>query len=375
MTSPLDMESLSKVLGGIYTAAIDGSWGEALLGIGKPINAHGAQLAMITTDAENFADNVIVGDFDVATAEQHFAELIDEGDHIRANFAASAPELRTFTDRTHTTPEHRKRSRFYQEHAIPLGLDFYGGTVIERSANNFVVSVMLRESRYGDLKDEELQYLDLVAPHVRTSLELARQAPIDAATVTLSGLFQRLRCAAFLIDDSKKIHAANDNALEFFSREVGINDFGGSLSLQNPTQDRLLTDQIRSYSSPDRLIHQLDISINPERHPMLKAVVIPYSKLDVQFSTNLFLVLIIDRANPLKLNTSWLVRDFGLTRSEAHIAKLLVDGCSIREIAVMRNASIETVRTQFRRASAKLGTNKQSEFIMRLVSHYAEQHI
>lgn len=56
----------------------------------------------------------------------------------------------------------------------------------------------------------------------------------------------------------------------------------------------------------------------------------------------------------------------GLTRGEASIARAMFEGRSVGDIAVARQVSVATVRTQVRQVYAKLGTANREQFFRRM---------
>src|SRR5262245_43681889 len=59
---------------------------------------------------------------------------------------------------------------------------------------------------------------------------------------------------------------------------------------------------------------------------------------------------------------------FNLTRSEAAVAALLADACTVVEIAQRLHVSVFTVRSHLRRIYAKTGVNRQAALVHRLLT-------
>jgi len=59
-------------------------------------------------------------------------------------------------------------------------------------------------------------------------------------------------------------------------------------------------------------------------------------------------------------------RLFGLTRSDSEISLHLLAGKTLREISSLRGVSIHTVRNQIKSAMTKAGTNRQTDYVLRL---------
>lgn len=54
---------------------------------------------------------------------------------------------------------------------------------------------------------------------------------------------------------------------------------------------------------------------------------------------------------------------FGLTPAEAELVSLLMQGCSLKQIAAIRRSSLNTVRTQIRSVFRKTGTSRQGDLV------------
>jgi DNA-binding CsgD family transcriptional regulator len=77
-----------------------------------------------------------------------------------------------------------------------------------------------------------------------------------------------------------------------------------------------------------------------------------------------FCILVIRSQNADSLVE--VVRQHGLTRSEARIASLLVQGYSLAKVSELMGVSRETVRTHLKSVFAKTGTKRQAELVILL---------
>ena len=59
---------------------------------------------------------------------------------------------------------------------------------------------------------------------------------------------------------------------------------------------------------------------------------------------------------------------YGLTRAEARVARRLVSGASLKEIAAQIDVSHHTVRAHLKSILRKTGTHRQSELVRRILA-------
>lgn len=82
-------------------------------------------------------------------------------------------------------------------------------------------------------------------------------------------------------------------------------------------------------------------------------------------------IIMRDPSRRLKMATLHLERLFNLSRAEARLAGLLVEGLSLEESAVRLNVSRHTVRSQIKSIFIKTGTNRQSDLVRILINSVA----
>lgn len=359
-----------RLVGRIYDTALDPSiWGDVILEAGRSINAHAGQLVSLSPSGNRTFDNVLVGEMDVERAVGEFTELIAQGQHVRAQCATASPELAVFTDADHTTPQERRSLPFYQEHVNPLGIPYYGATVVESSEDAFVVAVLLRSERFGQFDPTEVDYLQRLGPHIRRSLELHKRLPAQAAIQGIESILAAMNCGALIVDRNQRIHLANDRAVKMLSKSDCISDAGSQLSIKNLQSDRALKRQLKVIfegSASWLLSGSGRISLGQTPRGRIEAVVIPLRALQQPFSSPMCLVLLIDPEKPLDVPGIFVRRYFGLSPSEHEIVLLLCKGQSVNEIANARGTSLATARSQLKSIYAKTGVSRQSELVAKI---------
>lgn len=87
-----------------------------------------------------------------------------------------------------------------------------------------------------------------------------------------------------------------------------------------------------------------------------------HTRLSVGRSTKA-LLLITDTERQVPQATETLRAIYSLSRSEAALAIALCDGHTLKEIALARSVSINTVHTQLASVQRKVGANRQTEIV------------
>jgi DNA-binding CsgD family transcriptional regulator len=138
--------------------------------------------------------------------------------------------------------------------------------------------------------------------------------------------------------DSARLRATISSV---FAASEASNNFGGRLTVSRPDGK-----------------HPLDITITPFKEQNR------YSAGSEQFA----LVLISDLEKSIASREDALRADYGLTKAEARLAKLLADGHPLPEVGELLNISPNTARTHLKRIFTKTETNRQSSLVKLILS-------
>jgi DNA-binding CsgD family transcriptional regulator len=362
----------NALLADIYDAALrPQTWGQVLLRIGRPLHAHAGQLVVIAKDVSRFYDNIAIG-FDLPTAVPQFQQMIERGLHVRANAASRLPEMNTITDHCHTDARQMKRHPFYQEHAFPLDVPYYGGTIISKSADTFVASVVLRSKQYGHLTSNEVRYLNCLGPHIRRSLELSFRLPKEGFIKGVASTMSGMSCGAFIVNRYAEILATNSKADQILARRDGIVDRGKVLGIADKRADELLRNELRGMfchgaSAAVTGTGFVSAQRNPDYNPY-GLFAVPLGENTLPFDCQCAVVMVIDPDESLAIPDDLLQHSFNLTPAECSVTTLLVNGQSLRQIANTRSCSIETIRSQLKRIYSKTECTHQSELIKKILA-------
>lgn len=356
-----------RIIGLVYQAALEPDlWSNVLLAIGEPLGANGGQLVTLAASSDTVLDNVLV--MPVADEEKtQFDDLVERGEHLRANYCAVAPTMQPIYDYRHSSKDEIKRLSFYQEHAIPYGAAYYGGIVLKRDDSAFVAAAIFRDHDLGHLNGHEIAYLERLAPHLRRSVELSLQLPKRAVETGIRALFHAIKCAAVLFDDRGRVISTNAKADEILTARDGLAIRDQRLvATYGPVASSVTKEVWNAINDQTGATPHQNVRIRTPRVSDSTPYVIIVSPFVIrpELSSNRHAVAIILDPDDLSgSSVEWMKREYGLTPSEVRVADLLVHGLSVSEISVSRSCSIETVRSQLKSIMRKTGTKRQSEFL------------
>lgn len=167
-----------------------------------------------------------------------------------------------------------------------------------------------------------------------------RLALVDADGLgsSLAALLDNTRIGVVQLDRSGRIVEANDRALELLRRGDGLVDRGGSLHAFSRADDaelqRLLTRALPSFG------RQGVSGSMVVGHPLLLPRLALHISPTVEGQPNVLprrvaaLVLVVDPARRVAVDPSLVAAALGLTQAESHIAVLLAEGNTVRDIAI-----------------------------------------
>jgi DNA-binding CsgD family transcriptional regulator len=208
---------------------------------------------------------------------------------------------------------------------------------------------------------------------------LSADTPTDALAtprdvlVALNYGLELVRCGAMLVAFEGKPHLANRAAMAILEKKDGISLARTGLIADRASDTRLLQQLLQeAISSPERGEPQGSPISLPRRSARTSLIVrvVPGPGLDcwpaVEHRTAL--MTMYDEDKGLQIDESLLCRLYGLTRGEAALAAILIQGKSIEEAATELFISPHTARTHLKRIFMKTDTHRQTELVVRIFS-------
>lgn len=215
-----------------------------------------------------------------------------------------------------------------------------------------------RERHQTPFSGEAVAALDHLAPHFGRMLALKakfqRLELIDQMSrLALDGVPQAL----FVVSSACRLVVHNEAAEQHLrsARVVRLRD--GRLEIVGPNADRLRT-AIAAATASDRVQASFVLLETGEAERLIASVV-PRTVRGARCA----MLWLQKLGEPLPDLGQQLGLLFGLTSAEATVAELLAEGRSPAEIAAERATATETVRTQIKSLSAKMGCRRMSEVV------------
>lgn len=221
--------------------------------------------------------------------------------------------------------------------------------------------------------DADVARLELYMPHLRAATTLMLHRVRErSANATLLAAFDEVDVASLVVDRFRRIHFANRAARELLAQADGVVRVKDKLVAADKDADTTLREAVFDLATaalrgepPSRG----DLVLPRRDAPFpLRAVVSPLSAetadlfeggMDLAWAA----VYLTDPAKQPIPSSEDLRRVYGLTPSEADIARRFGIGESVRTIAEDSKRSTETVRWHLKQSMDKVGVTRQADFV------------
>lgn len=349
------------------TAALDGSWYDALTSLAAACGSRTGQLV-------GFGPGTV--DFNYWTEVP--PEVIEEfaaiggGDPVvnpRVRAGRSVPELSVLTERDFISPDEFARNELYSW-GRSHDLVFSCLSPLIHTSERMVGLALIRSEAEGHFESAERDLFASLAPHVRaaarTHLLLEGQA-----LALLTGTLESLSVAAFVCDARGRV--VGHTALAEVELEAGrLRLQHGTLTAADDPSVGGLQDAIaeavaglrRPGPPPHRtVLLKADAGTEPL---VLDVISLPRRAADFSASARALVVVRGRRTDPTAEVVAAVRGLWGLTEAEANVAIMLSQGRSKADIAEVREVSVGTVQMQAKSIYAKVGVKRQAELGARL---------
>jgi len=196
--------------------------------------------------------------------------------------------------------------------------------------------------------------------------------PRDVLLALTYGL-ELVRCGAMLVKSEGHPRFANRSALEILKRNDGLFLARTGLVAERASDTRflrqLLQEAISSPRSGEPAGSPLSLPRKNARTSLIVRV-LPGPELDCWTAEEdrAALVTVYDEENSVQVDEGVLIKLYGLTRGEAQLASILLQGKSIEQAAGDLFISPHTARTHLKRIFMKTDTHRQTELVVRIFS-------
>ncbi|MHA4871344.1 helix-turn-helix transcriptional regulator [Duganella sp. PWIR1] len=268
----------------------------------------------------------------------------------------------------------QERSRFHNEFGKRSGMGSMLGSVLfdgsEAGGLPFTNLCWYRDAGREDFRPQDVQMLKQLLPHIQRAVRMAHEIASLKYRSEVQRLVSAMPGAAWLMLDAQcHIVQTNQAADELIAN-------GGELLKTTGKQLR----QLGSRSAPslhDAMAYCRDsgaatrlVLFWAEKNQLLKADLIP---MPVDAPTGLgpfpelrYVLLLHLPADNRAEMLARIAELYGYTRAEQQVLQLLLEGHQSEQIALLRNISINTVRTQLKSILGKGGFVRQVDLVNQL---------
>ncbi|WP_207061636.1 helix-turn-helix transcriptional regulator [Motiliproteus sp. SC1-56] len=228
-----------------------------------------------------------------------------------------------------------------------------------------------RLEAWGQHTDQEKIHLQLLLPHLSRAVELHRTVSrLESRYGAVLAVLDKLLVGLVIFDQAGRVIVSNTTA-QAEADTTGAYRFTATGQLQlrhSPLQHRfeqLLAETLKTSKQEGRSEGGLLPLPCPNKSGTLLFELMPVRDDGFSDSDNIrgaaLFVINPDRSEVADL--LGLSKIFELTEAETDIARSLVEGLALNEIAEVRHSSVSTVRTQLKSVFAKTGTRSQAGLV------------
>lgn len=258
-----------------------------------------------------------------------------------------------------------KKTEFYNDYFRPGGYFYSFGIKVPLAGGKPAYLASLRSKEKGPYGDAEGAILTTLLPHLQRGLLLHFQFSLLRSG--LQTTLDHLPYGLVLLDERGRCVLLNDAAKEIVHKRDGLVLSKSRLVAESPSESSRLRAAIAHAIDPAAMrINNGSgaMLISHRTATPLQIVVSPFVSglVEVPFRVTATVYIRDSQAKTAK-PTDRFQSLYGLTKAEAKLAMLLVEGCNISDAAETNRVTRETVRSQLKAVFQKTGTRRQAELV------------
>jgi DNA-binding CsgD family transcriptional regulator len=369
-----DTDDLSNLIGEIYDTTLDAAlWGQTLK---KAVGfVGGANAALWSKDADEASGASYAWGFDPCYVRTYLDEYGRMDPAATTHFVAGIgkPVAHSALVREHEFLE----SRFYREWARPQSLIDCIQMTVDKSGATLTLFGVSRRKRDGVADKQACQRMQLLAPHLRRAVLVAKvmgttQAQAAALAETLDGL----RAGMFLVDRNRRIVHANVAGQSMIADGDILSAVGGRLFIHEARSNHHLSGIFAAARDGDAAIGAAGVTLplNARSGQHYVAHVLPLTSglrnraAKTYSAVAALFVHSAATASPSAPET--IARVFRLTPTELNVLLAIVEVGGAPEAAELLGIAVTTVKTHLGRVYDKTGAKRHAD-LAKLVAGYA----
>jgi DNA-binding CsgD family transcriptional regulator/PAS domain-containing protein len=367
-------ERLLSLIGRIYEAAMDsGLWPDVLNDVADWVGGTACHFYL-----QDLATNRILLMYATRTDPTHiqaYADHYGAGNPWAEPFSLT-PAGKVVRDDEIFPREKLVGTEFFNEHLRARQVTHALGAVVLKNRAVMSALVSYRGGPRGVFEPPSRRAMDVLVPHLQRAVHIAHK--VSTAQYRAEGaahVLDQMPYGVLLLNGKGKVLHANRLAEEILAQRDGLTVEHGELRAALAEETRRIREQV--FAATGRapgliLLRASSLSVSRPSQGRPFAVVI--SALPEK-GFPLFpdakpkaVVLITDPDRMSQTPGDVLQRLYGLTRKEAAVATLIVEGHGLQHAAELLNISVETARSHLKQIMQKTGTNRQAEVVRLILS-------
>lgn len=263
-----------------------------------------------------------------------------------------------------------EKTEFYNDYFRPSGYFYSFGIKVPLTGGKPAYLASLRPKEKGPYGDAEGTVLDTLLPHLQRGLLLHFQFSLLKSGIQAT--LDHLPYGLALLDTRGRCVLLNTAAKQIVDKRDGLVLSKARLVAESPAESAKLRAAVARAIDP--MAKQINngsgaMLISRRTAKPLQVIVSPFvSGLgEVPFNVAATVYIRDSQAgmvSPIDTFQSL----YGLTKAEAKLAALLVEGCNISDAAEKNRVTRETVRSQLKAVFQKTGTRRQAELVRLLAT-------
>lgn len=264
-------------------------------------------------------------------------------------------------DHEFLTEEEIATEPLYVELLRPHGVGLGAGSVVNCPNGDSVAFSFESDYRLGPVPDETIAELDRLRPHLARAALFSGRLDLERSQAQVAAL-AAVGLPAAVVTQTGVALAANDEFVGLSSQiSIGARDV---VSLKNSGAQQLLE---RTLLSPPTVVgagRSIPLKAVEDTPPVVFHILpVRRSARDV-FSQAAWLLVATPLGAQNAPSTAILSGLFDLTPAEARVARGLIEGLTVAELAAAHGLAESTVRNQLRAVFEKTGATRQSDFVL-----------
>lgn len=336
-------------------------WPDVLDELARLTNAHGGMLFSARKALNWTATNSVFDAFDTYVKEGWFEQCprrVCMVNHSQPTF---------FVEQDFWSEEELANIPFYRDFFHPRGLGWSAGTLLQMPTGDNIVFSIERELKDGPIERKNVDLLNELRPHLLRSGFVSARLGLERAKGAGETL-ARLKLPAIVLDAAGAFVEANEQA-ETVTEHVKFNRAGNRVAFSDKRANEFMLSALQKMGSVSSTGSLSFPVCDATGAAVMVGHVMPMKRAAHDIFANSYALLFLTPLGRTKVPTTELMRSlFDFTVAETRVAKGLVNGQTLQEIAENGNVSFNTVRSQLRSILEKTGCSRQTELVAMLAN-------